>query len=139
MAGRSADLILVLGPMNIDEAVAGIGVVVVHAIEPHNPGHNEVVGRWERVLRAEGYSAAKDSAVRHVSPDLLGNSKVAGRSFETAFLGSNPEPRTRNRICPYGFAILGQSELLVANRDIYLSLLALPRRRRFLRRGCAFI
>src|SRR5256885_16582303 len=115
MTRWGTDLVLVLCAVNINEPVMGIGVVVVDAVKPENPRHDQIVGGRQWILRPKRHPAAKDRSVRHVAPDFLGNPEITGGRLERAFLGSNAETRGRNWIGPDGFALLGQSELLVTN------------------------
>ena len=139
MAGWGADLVLVLGPVNVNEAVASIRVVIVHAVQPKNSRHHQVVGGGQRVFRPEGHSAAKNRSTRHVAADLLGDPEIAGRRLETAFLGPNAKPRCGNWIGADSFTVASKRKLLVADRNIDGGAWTLRRRSRVLRGRCAFI
>ena len=118
MTRRAANPVLVPCPMNVDEPIAGIGIVVVQAIQPENPRHYQILSRGQRVLRTKGNPAAKNRSARHIATDFLGNAKVTGRRFEASFLSADPKTRAGDRIRPDSLPVAGQGELLVANRNI---------------------
>lgn len=118
VTGRGADLVLMLGPVDINESVAGVGVMVVNAIKPENSRHHQIVGGGQRILRPKRDPAAKDCSMGHVAANLLRDSEIARRCLEAAFLGANPETRARDRIRSDSFAIPGYGQLLIADGDI---------------------
>src|SRR4051794_36067449 len=87
VTGRGADLVLVLSPVNINEPVASVGVMIVHAIKPENSRHHQIVGGGQRILRPKRDPAAKDRSMGHVAADFLRDSEIARRCLEAAFLG----------------------------------------------------
>jgi len=92
MARRSADFVLMLGAVNIDETIPRIRVVFLTSIEPKNAGHNQVLRRRERIVRPQRYAASEYRTHRHVSANLFRDAKMAGWRFETALLSSNAKP-----------------------------------------------
>ena len=62
MTGRLANLVFVVRAVDVNEAVARVGVVFLEAIEPEDAREDEIIGRRRRVVRRERDPAAENRA-----------------------------------------------------------------------------
>src|ERR1051325_2186292 len=96
MASRFPEAFLVVGSMDIDEPLAGVGVLGVEAIQPQDPGHDQVLFPQHFVRELYPTTTLKNSSNRHPSTDFFRNSKSTGGGLSTAYLGSKPKSRRGN-------------------------------------------
>lgn len=121
VARRLTDFVLVPRPVNVNEAIAGIGVVFVQTIQPQNPRHHQILRGRERIVRPKRHAAAKNRSVRRIAADLFCDPKSAGRRFEAALFGPNPKTGSGYRVGTQSFVASFQNEALIFNRDFDLA------------------
>src|SRR5438552_12257558 len=83
-AGGRANLVLVFGAMDVDVAVACIGILLIQAVEPQDTGHDQILGWRNGIDRLESDAASKNRATRRVAPNLLRYSKTASWRFHAS-------------------------------------------------------
>jgi len=87
--------LLVVGSMNVDVAVPGVGVALFEALKPENAGDDEVIGApgaFEGDDFPRGDPAFEDHPERGFVTDHLGNGEMAQGGLEASRL--RPEPET---------------------------------------------
>src|ERR1700730_17025434 len=99
--------------MNVNEALARVGIVLIQAIEPENTRGNQILGARKRVVRAEGHPTLKNGSNRHAVTDLGRHLKISGWRLVTAFFNTDSEARTRDWIFSYNFVAVLKGERLV--------------------------
>lgn len=117
MAVRGADAVLVLGAVDVNKAIAGIGVVLLHPIKPQDSGGDPVVSPRQRIPGPERHATLEDGAAGHVMPDFLSDLKLSQRRLHAPFFRPQPEARAGNRIGAKLPATLGDIQALILNRD----------------------
>jgi hypothetical protein len=121
VARRPADFVFVLGPVDVNEAVARIGVVFVQTVEPKNARHHQVLRRRQRITWRKRHAAAKDRAAGGIAADFFYDAKSAGRRLETALFSPDTKVGSGNRVGTQRFIASFQSEALLSNGDVDLS------------------
>lgn len=94
MADRLADERFLIGAVDVDVSVAGIGVVSLLALEPEDPGQNEVVVNLRVFLLPlpHRFPPAKDRAARLTVSNLLLDPESTERRAVTALLTTGSVP-----------------------------------------------
>jgi hypothetical protein len=124
VAVRCADPVLVFRPVNVNEALARVGVVLFQSIEPENARHDQIL-RWrKRIIRPNRNAASKNRAAGHVTANFFRDTEPASRRLEAAFFGANAEARSGNRIRAQRFVASHHRKALIANGDV--DLVSLP-------------
>ena len=118
VARRVADLVLVLGAVDVNETVARVGVVLIQAIKPQDARHHQVVGRRKRIIGFQRHATLKNSITRQVGADLLCDTKVAAWCFHAAFFRPDSKSRRGYRVTADWRLVFHQGEALIANRDM---------------------
>ena len=106
-----------LRAVNINETVAGIGVVWLDPVEPENAREDEVVSRGHRVLRREWNAAAKDRVDGKIGANLLANLKSAQRGLHAAFLRAQAKAGSGDGITGQDAIVADEVETLFAHGD----------------------
>src|SRR5206468_2980157 len=115
MTRRRADLVLMPGAVNIDEAVARIRVVLVQSVEPQNARHHKVFGRRRRVAGFERDAAYKNGAARHLASNFLRHPKTPSWSFQAPLVHADTKPRRGDWVSADRLPIISHGELLISN------------------------
>ena len=139
MAVGRADPVLVLCPVNVDETVARIRVVLLEPVQPKNPASNKVIRVGQRIVRGQRYASFENRAGRGPMSDFFRNPKISQWRFHTAFFHADAESRGGDWILTQHLAIARQRETLIGYRDVDLGPAAWRRRNGLTRRRCAFI
>ncbi len=64
VARWAADLALMFCAVNVDEAVARVGIMLFQSIEPQDARHHQVLGRRKRIAGLEWDATLKNSSAR---------------------------------------------------------------------------
>src|SRR5205823_8915325 len=89
--GQRANLVLVFGTMNINEATTRVGIVLVQAVEPKYARHYEILRRRQRIVGPKRDPASKNRIARHARADFFCDTEPPDRCFQAAFLCSDSE------------------------------------------------
>ena len=98
MAGGRSNRFFVIGAVNVNESVAGVGVVLFHAVEPEDTRENKIVARRRLLVGRKRDAAAKHRAARRVAANLFADLEFAERGFHAAFFRAQAVARGRDRI-----------------------------------------
>ena len=120
-AGGRADLVLVLGAVNVDVAVARIGIVLVQSVEPYDPRHDQILGLRNLFNGLKRHAASKNSAARGVGPNLLRDTETPGWRFHASHFRANAEPRSGHRVTMDQCVAVLQRKLLITDRYVDIS------------------
>ena len=92
VAGRGSDEVLLIGSMDVNVAVAGIGVLRIESFKPEDPGEHEIL--FPSLIRnlSGRNTAAEDHPCRCALADLLGYHEASRGCPETSLLESKSEP-----------------------------------------------
>lgn len=96
VAGSGSDEVLLIGSVDVNVALTGIGVLRIETFEPEDPREHEIL--FSSLLRnlSGGQTAAEDHSCRGVLADLLSYPEASGGCPETPLLESESEPRCRD-------------------------------------------
>lgn len=98
-----ANFVFVLRAVDVNETIAGVGVVRLDSLQPENARENEIVRPRKRIIRSERNATDEDRAVRHSLADLVTDAKFSERCFVAARFGAGTEARSRDWITPQNF------------------------------------
>src|SRR5262245_5004675 len=90
-ARRRSNFILVARPVDIDVAVAGIGIVLFQAFQPKNAGKYQVIGFQGRLRWRNRHATLKNRIGRKTNANLVSDPKPSKRRPETASLTTDSE------------------------------------------------
>ena len=121
MARWAADLVLVFCAVNVDEAVARVGIVLFQSIEPQDARHHQVLGRRKRIAGLEWDAALKNGSARQIAPNFFDHAKISSGCLVAPLLRPNAESRSGHRIAADWLLAFLQGEPLISNRDVYVS------------------
>ncbi len=93
VAGRSPDQILLIGAMDVDVAILGIGIFRLQTFEPENAGSDQITLTRPVQLAISRFPADKDRIDRLILADFFRDPKSANRCLPAAHFGSQAEPR----------------------------------------------
>ncbi len=117
----AADFVLVFCAVNIDEAVARVGIVFFQSLEPQNTRHHQVLGRRKRIANLEWDAALKNSSARQIAADFFDHAKMSSGRFVAPLLRPDAESRSGHRIAADWRLAFLQDEPLISNRDVNVS------------------
>lgn len=124
-----------IGAVNVDVAVVGVGVVIFDAVEPEDAADDEVVGVGEFVVVggmlggggefgaivgevAHWFSALEDGGGGFIASKFIGNGELSGGGFEAAFLGAEAELGSGDGVFGEDFVLgIEEAEGLVGDGD----------------------
>src|SRR5205807_10476902 len=109
------DFVFVLCPVNVNKTIAGVGIVRFQTVEPANARQDQILGRWQWIVRFERNAADENRAGRHGLTKLIANAKLAQRRFIAALFVAEPKARSGYRITADNFAAPAQLQFLVAH------------------------
>jgi len=115
---RFANLIFAVGSVNVNEAVARVGVVRFEPIEPEDARQHQIIIRRMFVLKTDRFATLENGADGRVSSEFFGNVKLPQRRFHAAFLRSEAKARRGNGISAHRLIARFQREALIANGDV---------------------
>ena len=121
MTRWAADFVLVFCAMNVDEAVARIGIVLFQSLEPQDTRHHQVLGRRKRIVGLEWNAALKNSSARQTVADFLHYAKISSGCLVAPLLRPDAKSRSGHRVAADWALAFFQGEPLISNRDVYLS------------------
>lgn len=92
VAGRGSDEVLLIGSMDVNVALAGVGVLRIESFKPEDPGEHEIL--FPSLFRnlSGRNTAAEDHSCRCALADLLGYPEASRGCPETSLLESKSEP-----------------------------------------------
>ena len=120
-----ADLVLVFCAVNVDEAIAGVGIFGIKSFEPKDPGGHEIFRVGKRIVGTQCHARLEDCSRFGAVPDLLRDPKITERRLVAAFFGANPEARTGDRKRANFLAVTSQAKELIFEGDVDLGSAAL--------------
>jgi hypothetical protein len=98
VAGRLANLILVVCAMNIDVAIARIRIVLLKAVQPEDPRHYLIIV-WRGLFGLVNWlSVSENSAAECVITDFLSDTELANGRFHAPLFGADAESRGGDRV-----------------------------------------
>ena len=117
VACGGAELGLVVGAVNVDVAVAGVGVVGIEAVEPEDACLDEVGGVVRVAEMACGDAACEDGAEGGAGADFLGDLEAAEGGFEAALACAEAELGGGDGVVAGGVSAL-EGEGLAGDGDV---------------------
>src|SRR5204863_2559480 len=98
VAVGQADFVLMFCSVNVNKTITGVGIVRLQPIQPENARQDEILRRWQRIVRFERDAADEDRTGWHGLPNFIGHAKLAQGSSMAAFFASEAKARSRHRI-----------------------------------------
>ena len=118
VARRVADFVLVFGAVDVNETVARVGVVLIHAIEPQDARHHLVFSRRKRITGVQRHATLKHSITRQAVANLLCNAEATGWCFHAAFFRPDSKSGSGHRVTADWRLVFHQGEALITNRNV---------------------
>src|SRR5882724_3417975 len=117
-------------PVNVNKTITGVGIVRLQPVEPENARQDEILRRWQRIVRFERDATDEDRTGRHGLPNFIANAELAQRCSMAAFFAAEPKARSGHWITADNFTAPAQFQFLIAHRNVNM-------KRRFLHRAVA--
>lgn len=103
VGGGLADEVFLVGAVDVDVPVEGIGVLWIKALEPQDSCEDEIrvllVGIFGRPDGSGPVTFLEDGAAGEVGADFLRDAEATGRCAAASGLGADPESGCRDGVC----------------------------------------